>query len=887
MSTKQLTKSVQKHWKKGHVRDAFTTIANYVAEHPEQQALESMLTKIHSAMDAAQIKQGEKVEIHFKGRQESPKYHREGKCLFCPNHLRFKTKIAFSVDGKTLDFGRLGDLVGDECFSHFTYIVDAARRPGFKMYDMPDRKREKEYERLKKVSLTLEQLSPKAVKALAKEGFDLTAEIPASLADEIQKQIMRGDFSGVRRETDTGKNKDIVQWGIRNRNDGKIYDPAIIHTINLLEHRPDRVTREQWTAYMLYQWQEREFEAKSELGIVRDDILYLARLQKEQPDHKVVQEHSRVDLDKKLEPVRIYNKAKWEEVTLGEILDDKRASVTKAQSRAAKQAVPHLNERRAQHNSQIARAYCKETKELNTILAALETRYNAERQRYANEKHLNPKIEPDWPWKREAGSVLENFFIDNKQRIEQTDTNATAHDILLKYVKMQDAQHVVKTLYTEGRKLQLAQKLGDHVLAQSYTPLQDLGIQDLEVKLDKLLNGAIEFDCMEKDAKGKEYAQKCMPRHTRDKIQKARTTQKALQKLISEVRESITFGIVPAKYAQNDGNGSLLERALAITENYQRIEPETSQKLDYLNRLEDELGVKFVNLRADDGWTSRRKSDPKFKPKAYQGKAYLSPEQTKAINSAFGMLNHDLKDPEGKELDLKEAKASIDRVEQFYKDHNVYTAIEKWFLDKAEVQKDELPKDYGYAVRYKPVSAYKKLDKEIEAFKQGRESTYFKINSDTRRKILAVKHDSSLKLPADLDAMLEDTKTVLRKEAADQINKKYEDMIKRVIEKGYDKLQNSNMNYFDVVVERRTGSDPEDHNIRRAFGSKHNKPKGLLKWLEKGKVKKFNEYTLEGHPEWGTWYGRGRSRDYLGFLCSKADQQKGERVYISIIGARE
>ncbi len=807
MSTEPLAKSVQKHWKQGDVRNAFTTIAKYVTEHPEQKALEAMLTKIHSAMDAAGIKKGEKVEIHFKGRQESPKHHREGKCLFCPNHLRFKTKVAFSVDGKTLDFGRLGDLVGDECFSHFTYIVEAARRPGFKMYDMPDRERDKHYERLKKVNVTLEQLSPKAVRELSKEGFDLREEIPAALADEIQKQIMRGDFSGVRRETDTGKNKDIVQWGISNRRDGKIYDPAIIHTVNLLEHRPDRVTPEQWTAYLLYQWQEREFEAKTELGIVRDDILYLAKLQKEQPNHRVVRRHAQVDLDKKLDPVKIYNKARWEEITLGQILDEKRASVTKAQSRAAKHAVPRLDERRAYHNLLIVREYCK-AKELNQILAELETRYLAERQRYANEKHSNPKAEPDWPWKRDASSVLEDFFIDNKQRIAQTDTKVTTQDILLKYVKMQDAQNVVRTLYTESRKLQLAQKTGDHVLGQSYTPVQDLNIPELEQKLDKLLNSALEIDKPTRDG--------------RQRVQKTRMNAKTVKKLIEDVREAHNFGILPTKYVQPDSKQpSMLERALEITADYEKDDGTIAKHVAYLQQLETELGVNIKDVKASDGRTARRKSDARLKTSTYAGKTYFSKEQKTALLTLmekWGPFPSEFRD-----LDIPKAKETIERVRKFYEEHKIYSNqySGRWFhgsSDNVDFKKIEAPGNAGNAINYPPINEFTQEDKYIQ------EGHYTRVNAEIRKQLEVLQterarrlHSYTIHIPdkKELEKILKDEKTLLAQPLVKAINDKYNAFMERArqVKQNRRELQSERCD-VDVLIGRLEALKKRERNVR-------------------------------------------------------------------------
>ena len=92
------------------------------------------------------------------------------------------------------------------------------------------------------------------------------------------------------------------------------------------------------------------------------------------------------------------------------------------------------------------------------------------------------------------------------------------------------------------------------------------------------------------------------------------------------------------------------------------------------------------------------------------------------------------------------------------------------------------------------------------------------------------------------------------------------------------------MQYFDIIAECANPIENEaDHTLRIAFGPKRNQGKALLKWTPE--KREFGKMTIEPHPVCGTWYGRGRIRDYVGQLCSKADRQK--EVYINIVGARK
>ena len=125
---------------------------------------------------------------------------------------------------------------------------------------------------------------------------------------------------------------------------------------------------------------------------------------------------------------------------------------------------------------------------------------------------------------------------------------------------------------------------------------------------------------------------------------------------------------------------------------------------------------------------------------------------------------------------------------------------------------------------------------------------------------------------------------LLTRDLVKDIDARYQAIARRVILEGGEKYENPNMQYFDIAVIRRGVDDNnEDHRIRAAYGPKRNNNKPLLKWTPE--KREFGKMTIEPHPKFGTWYGRGRPRDYVEKLCAKAEAEGG--VYLRIINARK
>jgi hypothetical protein len=814
-------------------------VAEWGDKHPAT-AVPDMLHRWSGLIAKADIGKAKTFEIGFEERPAPAEKHcKLGNCLICGTSIRYGTRVSVLVNGKKLNFGEVGDLVGEECFDHMTYIAEAAGQKNFKMYEADNKQREKQYDKLAKLTLSLGDLAPKIVKKLEPKGFDLDSKILAEVADDVQKKASEGDFSAIKYETDKGKTNSMIGWALANKE--KIYDPDVRYTVALLAQRPDLVKSEQWASFILYQWQERPLKAAGELGGIKEDIIYLSNLPS---DAAIIQKYGKVDLEKVVEPIKAFNKARWEDAKLGELLQ--RDSVTKAQSRAVKYSVTGLNDRREYHNRETINSYCTPD-EFNKVLVNLREKVNFERKRFAEAKAKDIK-DPDMPWKKDTWKALRDFF-ELEERVQRTDNTVSTRDVFLNYVFMENADSVARTLYTEGKKTELAKQKGDDVLGRAYSTIKK------SENIDKLLQGALDFNST--------------PNWMKKKVRENGISTRSLRKVIEDIKETYDVGLIQTKYVQPDGNkASILERAMKVTADFTADDGTIAQKIGYLRQLEEELKVEISGVRAEDGKTSRKKSDPKFNTKVYEGKKYFSKEQKETVNNLFGMLNTELK-----EVDILRAKKAVQEVEKFYEKHTVYTNI---WLTKEQLY------NYGLSIKHKPFKDCIKRAEQIQKFNKGEASNYVQLNQRLRERIAGLKKHAGM--PRNIEEVMAGDNILLTRDLVQDVDARYEAIARRVILEGGEKYENPNMNYFDIAVIRRGADDNnEDHRIRSAYGPKRNDNKPLLKWTPE--KREFGKMTIEPHPKFGTWYGRGRPRDYVEKLCAKAEGEGG--VYLRIVNARK
>ncbi len=858
-------------------------VVPFAKKHPD--SAEAHFLKLIQAEKAKARIRGpiKSIELDFDEKPDSTE-KKENNCVNCIAGIKYMRKVDIYVNDKKLNFGETGTMMGEDCFTITSGLCQALPDKNYKPRVIEPKEHRRNVDKAAKAKIPLENLSNKVVASLREQGYDLTQRIRADLADGIQEQIMAGEFSGLQKELDPGRFLDVYDWASAQPNT----DKRIIKTVTLLATNPESVRPKDMADLVLYEWQTRLWTTSGELGGLKEDIHYLATLSKNKPDSPVIKEYGKVDLEKKLDPIRVWDRATWEELTLRDVIGDTpeelkakskdeqnkgKPAISKAQARSVKYAVSGLRERRIFHNREIVRQYCPSLDEFADLLENVEKRYNKEKADYSAAKKARIK-EPAGSWNSTYKKLAPFFSL--KEEVYKTRARPTLRQIILDYVFMKDADKVVRDLLVEGRKLQLKD---ESIIGQKYSTVQEAAdkiynkiekpaerLQKFDEDLDKLLNGAIEFD---EKVDGKKI--KRVTRKTQNRFNDAGISQQTVRKLIAEVRESASAGLVPTKYIQpNDEKNSLLERALKITTNYEKDDGSTAQKIGYLRQLENELDVKIVDVKADDGRTSRKKADAKFSAKAYEGKKYFSTAQKEAVNNVHDMLNTEIR-----ELNIPQAKRAVQEVEQFYEKHKVYSDV--WF------RKEELF-SHGASIRYKPFKQCIEMAEEVQKFGKGDESKYVRMNQRLRERIAGLKNHVAV--PKNIDEVLAGDNVLLTRKLVSDIDTRYKAIAERVIIEGAEKYQNPNMRYFDIIVMRRDiDDDKEDHRIRSAYGPKRNDNKPLLKWADpEDGIRRFSNMTVEPHPSWGTWYGRGRPRDYVEKLCAKAEAERG--VYLKIVNAR-
>jgi len=492
-----LVKVVEKDWnlRKKAGKNMRDKVARFARRH-EASAVEEIIFYARSKKALVKAKKIDTFGIRI---EPGPPYTGKpiGDCTICgQKNIKHGERIRTTVNGKLADRGAVGDLIGKDCKKHAVYIFSGIDQPGFKMYQQE--RDERVTQNFAKATMRLEDLPNKITKQLERQGFDLRSKIASEASRSIQKQVLRGDFASVKKAIDQGQYRGLVGWALSQKS---IYHPDVYHTVNMLEHCPQYIKDEQWLGLVLYSWQERGRNVQGELGGIREEIMHLAELSKK-GSHPVIKEYGKVDLETVLEPIKIFNKARWEDVELGQFVDDdnskKLDTITQAQSLSVMRSVPYLRERRETHNRMIMNSYCT-PEEFNRLLENLRVRYEGKdglggaKKKFAKAKAAGIK-HPETSWNIGTHCTIRDFC--NGASEARSQNNITVREYALNFTYMHEAEDKIKELFIEGRKCDLADKVGEHVLKESYTTVQDAAerIKKFPENLDKLLNGAVEFD---------------------------------------------------------------------------------------------------------------------------------------------------------------------------------------------------------------------------------------------------------------------------------------------------------------------------------------------------------------------------------------------------------
>lgn len=797
----------------------FKKLEAWTDEHT-QSGITKFFDRIHLFMDKAGIDKGESLEVVVT-ECLPPSEKKEFQCQNCGRkHVKNATRITYRVNGQRLLKGEVGEVYGDECFANVTYVAEAAKREDFELPIIDERQRKQEVERLSKVKISLDQLSKKTIEKLREMGYDLDTRIPAEAADEIQKSILKGDHSLLRGIE--GCN-DLVNWGIREFR--QITDPDIKYTIALmLTKQFKRITAEQWNEFLLYAWQNRLVGAKEELAGIKEDIIYLSSTETERAK-QTVEKYKPINLEQELIPIKLFDKTAWENITLNEILYN-REKITKAQSRAVRRTVPYLQSRRVYHNRTITNSYCP-WREFSELLEKLEKKYENSKQQYIEAKKQGIKA-PDNPWKDSYKRLKKSVF-DKKEKIERTEEKMTLRELILKHTPMPEAEEAIKTLYVEGRKLELAEQFGEDILRYSFITT----------------NEAAEIL-----AKGGLYSGKKIP-HSHETI--------------NLLIEALRHKIIPTICVQRFKGRSIIEEVIEKSDGKITAE-KAEQAMQALAEAYDKA-KKFYEEHDAYNYNTSTKSSFYF--------ATLNDIFSKAKDAIeyYKPLSEELKQK------IRALNQPICR-----KDHKLFGKIQ-WYPSYLHENIEEVI-DNPRTVFAKPMidtfereyAEYERHVKEVQENRDSLKAKGYDIGQITARlqELQEQKRRFNLPQPNMYDhpkteevmEVLKDNFLVLEELYIKQLSKA---ITPEAVVLGYDYAKYNNPSYhnFDIIAK----GDREL--LHKAFGKENNEGRALLAWASKD----IQVGSTNAHK--GDWYGTNVGRERLQMLIKKADETGNLQIRIA------
>jgi len=602
---------------------------SYAIEHPNS-SVKDILNYFISRAKVRGVQNIKTLDISLCEMADSAtKGEKIGQCVFCKKQIRHGVRFTCTADGTSLNTGENGDLVSmDKCWHNLTYLIQASKSLDFNMNELTLEKKTYEREKLDKIMIPIEQLSKKILRQLENDvdfkryGLELESEIGASVADQIQKQILGGDITGLLRHADAARFKDTIKWAIGHKKG--IYDPQVLEAVTLLEKRPDAIKDEHIVTLFLYEFQERRLQLEGELSGIKDDILYLA-------------EKGELKLSTKLPSIKIFPRARQKHKTLADILDNNGKpidSVTKAEATAVRLAVPRLREKRKEHNRKILDEYC-DHREWNEIIGRLYETFNEQKENYKEAKE-NEEKNPETIWKKPTYLALKDFF--EKMEAARAVKEMSFRDVFLNYIFMPKASETAELLFVEGQKLRAGAQP-----RKEYISLKQSGYEKTKEELAEILN----------TAKG---------------IPLDKTTYEAIrskQAGIGDINdckktlELISYGILPQKPMKKEKLQKLEEAFKDFSHS-----PETTEQANYLALVSrTKYAQEIYNTNGKKKYPVIPKNIANF-----EGKTHFTKEQQNAIKYAYGGTRSRFPKNYGLPSQMEE---QYEKIREFLKTHTI------------------------------------------------------------------------------------------------------------------------------------------------------------------------------------------------------------------------
>ncbi|MDP4012808.1 MAG: hypothetical protein Q8R00_04355 [Candidatus Nanoarchaeia archaeon] len=750
---------VIRHYNRNSVFGAniISKVLPYALEHLTGAEAKALST-FNRFFDQAKIKRVRDITVIPHDRIESKKY------LKCELHggrgAKKGTYLSFSANSKHLTRSSRF-FIGDECLEKLVLFVEGSKSTG---YSGPEENEESSssirYEQLRAPLSSL----PSIVKHRLREyGFNLEELVEPEVMRELQKQIMRDDYSGVEAAIDPGKFKGIIEWITSQKESGEINIPIVNYAAQLLPFKVHRLNAELSTVLLAYAYQARKLQWETQISDVKDDLLFLA-------------EKRKISLNKEIKVPNLIDKEDEQFEKIKNFLNENKYShLTKAQARVVRRSYPIAYLREEENKKELTfYAAHKEFRKLIDTLGERVDRFRAAEAIARKSKGNEPN--PMVPWRNETYKVIKRFF-KHLHSAKFVNPELSIRDYIVKNIPIREAKELIKILYVEGKKVEMLESLIDKnikrleifegkIIPSSYIALQELnGLKDAKNVLKKLVLCAIEDSSYIKD----------LPQHTRKKLNELGFKKyREVSEFINEIRESVAFGIIPTGNISNR-----LEKMVELTRYYNESRT-TEKQVNYMIMLRDS----FVNYKdeersAETGEKESRKKVVKLDINQYKGKKYFTNEQIVVIDKVFSQMPVELQGLNPQEI--YRAKEARNKLERFYSEHKVFAASHPMFNhdESLKFYEEEMPdiissfrvmgKKFESKTKYQPVKSILARAKELAHYKA--------IDEVIKAQVLYLhdqaKASSRSGLREDILEILEDHRTRLNSNLRDKIQQQY------------------------------------------------------------------------------------------------------------------
>ncbi len=887
----------RRFWHRSSVqgRNFVEVVAPFAATNP-LKGVQGLLDAIHSRISKKQAE-----HPGYKARRIDGKYHPGpkpvedkmlGNCLMCGAGLEKKAiKLSITLDGQQLNLGN-NNLIGVECEKHAVHILNGTHHQDYKIYQQEKEERDNA-EELVKATIPLSRLPRTAIQKLIREGFDINAEVAAEVIKDLQKQIRRDDFSGVKYELDLGKAREMISWAAKNKDD--FYDQEVYNTATQLQHG-HRVTAEQWTGFLLYYWQERDLPATGLISGIKEEIEYYAELTEKDPENLLVKEFGKVNLQSELKPVKLFDKAAWKPITLEQALNS--ASLTHAQVHAIYRTVPGLTERRKHHNKETIKKYCG-LNEFETLLDDLSARYETEKQKLA--KALEDGIKnPHSIWMIDTYRQIRDFFEDANKICEQNKIPLLDYALKFTYIAVTDgkkkktADETFSALFVEGRKLALAEKQGESVLGDRYSTLEEARkrVKKVDSRLNRLINAEIKFTTKNADHR------------TREKIKSLGLALSESETLLRDTLTAAKYGIIPTKCIHPAQDSTVLEQLLTIVEealpdewkkiNEKRLQEvqEARKRVETFyqeNKVYDAQPHVLIFAREkptirENNYHARFVSIKEILKKDEEIKKFKEKEE----NSNYRKLTPELKQ-KVRELATQEAKGITrgeiyngledqKRIDPNAGFNTVYENLDQILASENVIVTSRLAGLINEF--YDKYSIVKRKKEAAAANREQLRTAGYDLQAMTTRLTQLTKDNRKIRMgkieefPASLSVRI-NSDELISPEWLDQVQEgmKPESM---VIEEGYELYKNPQYKRFDVI----TSILSDRRKAKEIFKTRPEEQSALMRWAPDYPAVKIGDQTLR----MGQWYKENMPREKLDEAIKRA--YAANYVYLKIVAAK-